>query len=79
MKSSNKKIYKHVESVTKTHHIDKYAIVHANAPERAESYEKVYTELIGKKPEYIMDISSIVALSAGIGTVAIAYIKGEEK
>jgi DegV family protein with EDD domain len=79
MKTSNKKIFKHVESVTKTHHIDKYAIVHANAPERAEAYEKLYTELIGKKPEYIMDISSIVALSAGIGTVAIAYIKGEEK
>jgi len=79
IKTSNKKIYQHVESVTKTHHIDKYAIIHANAPERAEAYEKIYTELIGKKPEYIMDISSIVALSAGIGTVAIAYIKGEEK
>ncbi len=79
IKTSNKKIYQHLESVLKTHHIDKYAIVHANAPERAEAYEKIYTELIGKKPEYIMDISSIVALSAGIGTVAIAYIKGEEK
>lgn len=79
IKTSNKKIYQHLESVLKTHHIDKYAIVHANAPERAEAYEKMYTELIGKKPEYIMDISSIVALSAGIGTVAIAYIKGEEK
>jgi len=79
IKTSNKKIYQHLESVSKTHHIDKYAIVHANAPERAEAYEKMYTELIGKKPEYIMDISSIVALSAGIGTVAIAYIKGEEK
>jgi DegV family protein with EDD domain len=79
IKTSNKKIFNHVESVSKTHHIDKYAIVHANAPERAEAYEKIYTELIGKKPEYIMDISSIVALSAGIGTVAIAYIKGEEK
>jgi DegV family protein with EDD domain len=79
IKTSNKKIFNHVESVSKTHHIDKYAIVHANAPERAEEYEKIYTELLGKKPEYIMDISSIVALSAGIGTVAIAYIKGEEK
>ena len=79
IKTSNKKIFNHVESISKTHHIDKYAIVHANAPERAEEYEKIYTELLGKKPEYIMDISSIVALSAGIGTVAIAYIKGEEK
>ena len=79
IKTSNKKIFNHVESVSKTHHIDKYAIVHANAPERAEEYEKIYTKLLGKKPAYIIDISSIVALSAGIGTVAIAYIKGEEK
>lgn len=79
IKSSNKKIFNHVKSVLDTHEIDTYAIVHANAPERAEAYKQTYKDLIGKDPEYIMDISSIVALSAGIGTVAIAYVKGAKK
>ena len=79
IKTSNKKIYNHVKSVLDTHEIDTYAIVHANAPERAETYKQTYKDLIGKDPEYIMDISSIVALSAGIGTVAIAYVKGAKK
>ncbi len=79
IKSSNKKIYNHVKSVLETHEIDSYAIVHANAFDRADQYKQIYEELIGKSPEYTMDISSIVALSAGIGTVAIAYVKGAKK
>lgn len=52
--------------------IESYAIVHANGGDRVKEFESYYTELIGKSPDYIMDISSIVAMSAGIGTVAIA-------
>ena len=73
--SADKKIYAHMTEIVKKHGIDSYAIVHANAPERAESYRKTYVELIGKEPLYIMDISTVVAMNAGIGTVAIAYIR----
>jgi len=39
---------------------------------------KTYEAITGLKPAYIMDISTIVAMSAGVGTVAVAYIrKGE--
>lgn len=79
IKTSNKKIYKHIESILEFNEIEDYAIVHANADDRASSYEKIYTDLIGKPPTYIMNISSIVAMSAGIGTVAIAYVKGKSK
>jgi len=78
LKMSNKKIYKHVEMIQQKHGIQSYAIVHANAINRANEYEAMYTQLIGKKPEYIMDISTIVAMSAGIGTVAIAYIREDQ-
>jgi len=78
IKSSNNKIFKHMTEIKNTYGVENYAIVHANAKDRAESYEKVYTELLGKKPLYIMDISTIVAMSAGIGTVAIAYIRGDK-
>jgi fatty acid kinase/fatty acid kinase fatty acid binding subunit len=79
IKTSNKKIFKHIESILEFNDIEDYAIVHANADDRAASYEKIYTDLIGKPPTYVMNISSIVAMSAGIGTVAIAYIKGKSK
>ena len=57
--------------------IEGYAIVHANAKERASQYEKLYTELTGQAPLYVMDISTVVAMNAGIGTVAIAYLGKE--
>lgn len=72
--SNTRKIYSLVEEVNKEKGIERYAIVHANAPERAESYKKHLVELLGKEPEYIMDISTIVAMSAGIGTVAVALL-----
>jgi DegV family protein with EDD domain len=76
--SADKKILEHVKNIHETYGIDSYAIVHANALDRAEFYEKTYTELLGIKPRYIMDISTVVAMNAGIGTVAIAYIRKEQ-
>jgi len=78
LRSSNNKIRKHVEAVQKAYGIETYAIVHANATNRASEYAKVYEEIIGKKPEYVMDISTVVAMNAGIGTVAIAYIQKDK-
>ncbi len=75
--SADKKIYQHVKQMIETKGIEGYAIVHANATERAKQYEKMYTELTGQAPLYIMDISTVVAMNAGIGTVAIAYLGKE--
>lgn len=75
LKSSLNKIKKHVQDSLKNKGIKKYAIVHANALDRANEYKKIFKEIIGKDPAYVMDISSIVAMSAGIGTVAIAYLE----
>lgn len=79
IKTSNKKIFNHVKSILEFNEIQDYAIIHSKAIDRAESYTKIYTDLIGKPPTYVMNISPIVALSAGIGTVAIAYVKGKSK
>jgi len=79
LKSANKKIEKHVQEMSDAYGIDTYAIVHANAEGRALDYAQKFERMTGKKPAYIMDISTIVAMNAGLGTVAIAYIRGEEK
>ncbi|HOI47141.1 MAG TPA: DegV family protein [Bacilli bacterium] len=72
--SSTKKIKAHVKKVMQEVGIERYAIVHGKAMDRALEYEAIFTKMTGLKPSYIMDISPIVAMSAGLGTVAIAYI-----
>jgi len=78
LRGSNNKIKNHVQEIEKKYGIETYAIVHANATDRANQYAKVYEEIIGKRPRYIMDISSVVAMNAGIGAVAIAYIRKDK-
>jgi len=74
LKGNTRKIRKLIERVVKEKGIERYAIVHANSISRANHYENIFTKIIGMKPNYKMDISPIVAMSAGIGTVAIAFV-----
>lgn len=73
-RGNTQKIQELVKNIMKENEIESYAIVHSNAGERKEAFEEYYTELIGQEPDYTMDISSIVALSAGVGVVAIALM-----
>ncbi len=71
-RGNTRKIQNLVKDIMKEHKIESYAIIHSNAGERVDEFESYYSELIGKQPDYTMDISSIVAMSAGLGVVAIA-------
>ena len=77
-KGNVKKLFRLLEKVNAQEEISRYAIVHANNPEKAEAYRKRSVVLLGKEPEYIMNISTIVGMSAGVGTVAISYMCEEE-
>jgi uncharacterized protein len=79
IKKANKVIKRHIEEISSKYGIESYSIVHANAINRANEYQKIFEPIIGKAPEYMMDISTIVAMNAGIGTVAIAYIRKDEQ
>ncbi len=70
-----KKIKEIVIETKKKGEIKKYGIVHGNAPEKGEEYSKIFTELIGIKPEFIQEISSIVALSAGKGAATLCIME----
>lgn len=54
--------------------ISRYAVVHAGARELAESYAIELSVLLGKQPEYVMEISPVVGMHSGIGAVALAWI-----
>lgn len=74
LRSSTKKIIKHVKAVMEDVGIERYAIVHANAKDRLEQYQKALEEVTGMPPIYTTDISTVVAMNAGIGSIAVAYI-----
>jgi len=74
LKMSTAKIFKHLEKVHKEEGIERYAIVHAKADQRVKEYTEKAKAITGLEPVYTMNISTIVAMNAGLGTVAIAYI-----
>lgn len=67
-----RKIQELVKNIMEENPIESYATIHSNAGERMTEFKQYYTDLIGRAPDYTMDISSIVAMSAGVGVVAIA-------
>lgn len=72
---SNKKIIKHINKLMQTHEIEQYNIVHVNNEAGARELAKFMTPIIGFEPAYITETSSIVAVSAGEGAVALSYIR----
>ena len=52
-----------------------YAVVHAHCPDRAAEFAEMLRQALGKDPLYIMDISPVVGLNAGLGTVAAVTMK----
>lgn len=77
-KGNEKKLFRLLEKVNAQAKISRYAILHANNPEKAELYRARCVAFFDKEPEYIMNISTIVGMSAGVGTVAVAYMCEEE-
>lgn len=74
---SQKKVYAHVKRLLKKQTIKSYSVVHINNEQEGMAFANKLAELIGKEPEYIMETSSIIAVGAGGGAVALAYITNE--
>jgi DegV family protein with EDD domain len=72
---SNKKIIKHINKIIQTHEIEQYNIVHVNNEAGAKELARFMTPIIGFEPAYITETSSIVAVSAGEGAVALSYLR----
>ncbi|GAU78101.1 DegV family protein [Fusibacter sp. 3D3] len=76
-KGINKKIEKLVKYIFVNEGIVDYAIVHAANFEMATQYSERFIEILGVSPKFVSEISSITAIHAGKGAVAIAFIKGD--
>lgn len=53
----------------------RYAVVHADAPARAARFAADLERELGRAPEYVVEISPVIALHAGKGAVAVAYLE----
>lgn len=73
-RGSLKKLIKHVKKIQMNSTIDQYSIVHVGNEKEALEFSKYFTELIGKPPVFVTETSSIVAVGAGRGAVALSYI-----
>lgn len=69
------KIMKLVRKAMKNGGIEAYSIVHARDPALAEEYRERLARMIGKEPEFVTEISSVVAINSGIGAVAVSIIE----
>jgi uncharacterized protein len=71
-KQTEKKILKEVLKIAQDKTLVNYCIVHGNDSERAQRFSALLTEKLNQAPLYIEEVSSIVAMSAGPKTFAIA-------
>ena len=67
-----------MKRILRSFRIEQYNIVHVNNEAGAKELASLMTHIIGHEPDYIMETSSIIAVSAGEGAVAISYLLVKE-
>ena len=73
-KQSKRKAVQVIKKTMKSKKIESYSVVHAQNLEEAQGLAQELEILIGKKPAFIEEISSITATSAGRGALAVSFI-----
>ncbi len=73
-RSNMEKVIKHVKEISQSKKIWNYILLHANNPEGASWFEKEMEAISSKKPVATVNISPVVAASAGIGAASVALM-----
>jgi hypothetical protein len=74
-KANRKKIIKMVQGQLSDGPLNSYAVVHAHARNDAKIFIDELKALLGRGPDYVMDISPVVGLNAGKGAVSVVTLK----
>lgn len=72
--SSLKKIFAHIIEVGQGKTVWNYIMLHANNPEGAQMAEDRMIEITGMKPISVVDISPVIGMHAGNGTIAVSLM-----
>ncbi len=68
------KILKHMKHINETKGIEHYAVTYVDDPQLGKEFADALNNTLNKEPEYITNSSGVIALGAGVGAVAVAYI-----
>jgi DegV family protein with EDD domain len=73
-KGSLQKTYRHIEKISRNNTIWNYIILHAHNPTGAEAAVMRMKEITGKEPVSVVDISPVIGMHAGNGSIAISLL-----
>lgn len=73
-KSCLKKIYKHIDKLSKERTIWNYIILYAHDASGVKEVEAMIFKMTGKHPVSIVDISPVIGMHAGNGAIAISLL-----
>ncbi len=75
---SRKANFNKIINIIKENHqknpVTRYCIVHSQAPILAEQYRKSLLKILQKEPQYIEEVSSVVAMASGKSAVAVCIM-----
>lgn len=72
-----KNILRHLRKIAAGNRVWEYCVLHAHNPEDAHAYALETETIFGKKPAFVMDISPVIGLNAGVGAVAVSFLLEE--
>ena len=73
-KANIKKVMNHIEKISTGKSIWNYIVLHAHNASGADIYAEKMFKLSGKKPVSVVDISPVIGMNAGNGTIAISLM-----
>ncbi|SFC02098.1 hypothetical protein SAMN04488102_102222 [Alkalibacterium subtropicum] len=72
--TAKKKILKHMKKISETKGIKHYAVTYVDDRQLGEEFARELSAVLNKEPEYLTKSSGVIAVGAGAGAVAVAYI-----
>lgn len=73
-RGSLQKTYRHIEKISRNNTIWNYIVLHAHNPSGAEEAVKRMHDITGKQPVSVVDISPVIGMHAGNGSIAISLL-----
>ena len=73
-RSNRRKIIAAFKDLVARHGLWKYAVAHADAQEKADRLAGELAEIAGTPPAYIMEISPVIGINSGPGSIAVSMI-----
>jgi len=73
-KANINKVMKHIRKISADRTVWNYTVLHAHNLEGAEIYTRKMVELTGKRPVSVVDISPVIGMNAGNGTIAVSLL-----